>query len=822
MIRSEDMPDSLSWLVEQLADEMASAWHAGQRPLTEHLLHRLPQSERTAPIILDLLAEELALRQEYAEPRHLAAFVARFPDLAGQIRALMECQRVLGARSLPPDFPNLADDLGEFHLLSELGRGAAGRVYLATQSRLANRPVVLKLTPDRGHEHLSLARLQHTNIVPLYSAHEFPERGLRVLCLPYFGGATLADIWRPSAEEPDPCQHGADIVSRLRQIQKRTVIVTPVRGAACDFLSGSPLVDAVCWIGVCLADALQYAHDRGLLHLDLKPSNVLIAADGIPMLLDFHLAREPLRTGDPAPSWLGGTPGLMPPEQVAALQAVRAGSILTVAVDERADVFAMGMLLATMLRSSLGDAYSTIPLGVRDILARCTAIQVSDRYATASDLAVDLRRHLADRPLRGVQNRSLVERWHKWRRRQPHAIAMGLACLALAAGASGWGIHVQRQAARGWDLLRDGESHLANHRYSEAVESFRGGEALVSGVPFQRRLSAQLHAGRQSAERGQIVTNLHQLVERVRPIYGAEVVTPDQLTTALRSCRDIWQLRQIIAEALPTTPESGVQISRSDLLDLGILTAHLMLRAAPPGHDVPARESALAVLNEAESLLGSSRVLHLERAILARQMERIPPPSGGVPTPAPSAWEHWVLGRAYLASGDVRQAVRELDLALDLDPASLWANFERGRCSLKLGEAQDAVASFTACLALEPRQAWCWYNRGLAMAEAGRHQQAWADFDRALDRDATLSTALLARALAKARCGQAGDGFQDLQLAAERGVPSADVAYHRALIQVHLDDTTAAIASLRAGLIASPQHRLSRELLAKLQPEQNR
>ena len=92
----------------------------------------------------------------------------------------------------------------------------------------------------------------------------------------------------------------------------------PVEGPACRFLDRASYVQAVCWIGVCLADALQYAHERGLAHLDVKSSNVLLAADGQPLLLDFHLARELLPAGSPAPVSLGGTPGYMAPEHLAA------------------------------------------------------------------------------------------------------------------------------------------------------------------------------------------------------------------------------------------------------------------------------------------------------------------------------------------------------------------------------------------------------------------------------------------------------------------------------------------------------------------------
>ena len=259
----------------------------------------------------------------------------------------MDCQRALGQRLGPPAFPRPGSALGEFQLLSELGRGAHGRVYLASQGSLGGRPVVLKLGPDTGGEHLSLARLQHTHIVPLYSAHEFPDRRLRALCMPYFGGATLADI-RVRLDRLGRPPVGDDLLATVRPTPEPDASST-VPGPAWAFLERATLTEAVCWIGTRLADALQYAHDRGLLHLDLKPANVLLAADGVPMLLDFHLARPPMRGGDPAPDWLGGTPGYMAPEHEAALRAARDGRPVPADVDARADIHSLGVLLREML-----------------------------------------------------------------------------------------------------------------------------------------------------------------------------------------------------------------------------------------------------------------------------------------------------------------------------------------------------------------------------------------------------------------------------------------------------------------------------------------
>src|SRR5262249_45117600 len=162
-------------------------------------------------------------------------------------------------------------------------------------------------------------------------------------------------------------------------------------------------------------EALQYAHERGLLHLDLKPSNVLLAADGTPMLLDFHLARGPVPCGAPAPPWMGGTPGYLSPEQRAAMDAVADRRPVPAAVDGRSDVYSLALVLCEMLAgrppapgTSLRGLNPRVSVGLADLLDRCLAGRAADRYPDAATLAADLRRHLADEPLRGVANRDLL------------------------------------------------------------------------------------------------------------------------------------------------------------------------------------------------------------------------------------------------------------------------------------------------------------------------------------------------------------------------------------------------------------------------------
>src|SRR5205807_5897719 len=88
--------------------------------------------------------------------------------------------------------PAAGTDLFGFKILAEIGRGAFGRVYLARQRDLASRYVALKVSPDILGESQTLAQLQHTNIVPIYSVHRASP--FQAVCMPYFGSTTLADL----------------------------------------------------------------------------------------------------------------------------------------------------------------------------------------------------------------------------------------------------------------------------------------------------------------------------------------------------------------------------------------------------------------------------------------------------------------------------------------------------------------------------------------------------------------------------------------------------------------------------------------------------
>jgi hypothetical protein len=208
-----------STLVERLAQDLGQRWRAGQRPLVEEYLALFPELGNHPQAVVELIYEELCLRQEHGQERAAAEVLRRFPQWQEQLRVLLACHDLLQSEPVSPRFPVAGESLGDFRLLAEIGRGAQGRVFLAIQPALSDRPVVLKMVPRTCQEHLSLARLQHTNIVPLYSVQDDPERDLRVLCMPYFGSATLARIFELLADRSVGQRRGQHIVEALQKAQ---------------------------------------------------------------------------------------------------------------------------------------------------------------------------------------------------------------------------------------------------------------------------------------------------------------------------------------------------------------------------------------------------------------------------------------------------------------------------------------------------------------------------------------------------------------------------------------------------------------------------
>jgi serine/threonine protein kinase len=194
-----------------------------------------------------------------------------------------------------PEPEEIADKFPQFQILECLGRGGMGVVYKARQKSL-NRIVAIKILAPAGVEDPRfasrfateaelLAKLSHPNIVTI---HDFGETGgLYYLVMEYIGGVNLRDLLREGKMPPE----------------QALAIVPPV------------------------CEALQYAHERGIVHRDIKPENILLDRDGRVKIADFGIAALTGAAADRS-----GTPAYMAPEQRAAASMV----------DHRADIYALG------------------------------------------------------------------------------------------------------------------------------------------------------------------------------------------------------------------------------------------------------------------------------------------------------------------------------------------------------------------------------------------------------------------------------------------------------------------------------------------------
>jgi eukaryotic-like serine/threonine-protein kinase len=860
---SSGSTDSAS-LGVQLARELRRLWRHGARPMAEELLNQHAELRQSPEAAIDVIYEEYCLRQSAGEIDADQDILRRFPQWREPLQVMLECHRVLQPSGVVPDFPTVGDTVSGFRLVEVLGRGARGRVYLATQTDLASRPVVLKFTPLDGAEHLSLARLQHTNIVPVYSVAHDEERHIRVLCMPYFGRTTLAAVLKSLANVPLTARTGHHIASAIDERHESSPELA--HSAARQMLVHVSYVQAACWITACLADALQYAHEHSLVHLDVKPSNVLLASDGQPMLLDFHLAREPLRHPGLLPDHFGGTPAYMPPEQRAAMQALSSGVPVEQTVDGRADIYALGAILYELLGGRLPVAAEchggvssateksqhdperlTVPrrskavpvfceaapsvaesaihrlseinpqvsAGLADIVAKCLAPQANNRYANAAALADDLRRHLTDLPLSGAPNRSLSERCRKWRRRQRNTVrAAGTVAVMTTAAALALTVawsHVRQLSREADRSLIQGQAQLQGNRPAEAVATFEHGLSLIKNVPFRRDLAGLLREQLATARQLRLAGQLHQLADKIRSLYGTSAtsaLSPGHLDPLARLCRQFWQERQQIAQSFDTQRDSAVAI---DLLDVAIFGADLQVQLAPEVERGAARREALRTLADAEAMFGQSAVLDYQRHVYQGNRD-----AGGTdPLPLPvrrTAWEHYALGRALLNSNHLSRAAEELNAAVALDPAGLWPNFYFGLCVGRMGRHDEAVAAFSVCIGAAPTLAGCYYNRAAAHTALAHTDQALRDYNRALELEPTLAAAWLNRGLLHYELGQYPVAVADLRRALGHGAHATTVHYDLALVYLAAHDVAAAQDSLRRALADDPAHKLAQRL----------
>ena len=527
--------------IDEIVEDVLTRYQQGEQPSMDEYIQRYPQLEEEIRLTLPAL-----MMMEDFRPQSDSS-----PGGSGS-----EAQPSLTVK-----------EIGEFRIIAEIGRGGMGVVYEAEQKSLGRRVALKVMNREFSQDTSTLlrfkrearaaARLHHTNIVPVFEVGEEGPHAFYAMQL--IQGQSLdaviddlrqlrshhkSDI-RSSTENADPNEsaiavslvkgrfHTDDLHTPTDQsrMDESLTIINTVSGAPAkrniDPVGDSSTVTAVlpgqtatssvesdfrryhqsvARIGLQAAEALAYAHARGIIHRDIKPSNLLLDAAGVVWLTDFGLAKteeEGLsRSGD-----IIGTIRYMAPERFQ-------GECST-----RSDVYSLGITLYEMLvlqspfRSAdrlrmiqmisnsepkpLRFIDPTIPRDLETIVFKAIDKNPRLRYATADDLAADLRRFLDGQPIR-ARRVSMAEWMIKWARRYPAAAALYvLVPLLIILATAGSATYLLWQHA------------VAEQKKAEAAEKFAVAEKLIANEAKNKALKAEEKAAlaEKSAVREKLAAN---------------------------------------------------------------------------------------------------------------------------------------------------------------------------------------------------------------------------------------------------------------------------------------------------------------------------
>ncbi len=765
----KDDPSWLRVLQELIRVEMDRSFRNGIPLALEDYRAEYPELFVSPKLLAPLAFEEYRLRLMSAEPVDSGVFARKYnvdtsqwPKSAANSQKTPETELDSGVRiRLSP-----GESLLDFQIVGELGRGTFSRVYLARQTSLSGRLVVLKISSVRLREAERLARLQHTNIVPIYSVHEYQQHS--VLCMPWFGSATLKDVIESLRSSTQP-KDGVSLLSTVTAYDSKTLLAMAslpgkakaerqgpagsesetLMSASRSPLAGLNLEQSALWIVRQLAEGLQHAHAKGILHRDLKPANVLLTEDGQPMILDFNLAAEAqdsLATDEIA----GGTLPYMSPEQIASIDSFRS-------VNVASDVYSLGVILFELLtgrlpfsrndgnRKAMIDerwAASIVPrrivprlsVDAESVIQKCLAPDPAHRYQTAQELSDDLDRHLHHLPFRYAANRSLGERLRKWGRRHPRiASVSGVVVLSIAA------------------LLGMGTLWWQGQHQLQIVSLRQQYGEFTRQVP-------QLHAVAYSAAIGDgsrdlAVQNLKSALAPFgvnRP--GESEVTMARFSTAI-SGDEVLQLSREIQE----------------------LT--LFLKKLEGDED------------DSESVTQQSATQNPDDSGLSKG----------------DSVDDYLKATQLVFDHRFAEAMGLLQALSDRYPDRFPILFLRGIMERLQGDQEAAESLLTAAIALEPNIAQTWYQRGAGRFLRKKYAEAISDFSRVLEIDPNLDQARVARAMACQAAGRMPEALEDLNVAIQHEFSETRVWFLRSALHQQLGNQEAAAKDLEEGLRRTPK-----------------
>jgi tetratricopeptide (TPR) repeat protein len=729
------MPDGDQTLLDPLLDRQTRSWLAGGRPTVEELLDGSPLRD-DPEAQLDLIYNEIVLREELGEDVSAEEYAGRYPHLRDSLGLHFEVHRAMGEPELtdpdlaetprlaaaltlpdaPAGAPGSLPEVPGYELLQLVGRGGMGVVYKARHRRLRRLVAVKMFEPGRlpsprevlrfRAEAEAIARLLHPNIVQIFEIGE--ANGLPYLALELADRGTLAQRLQ---ELPFAPRAAAELIETL-------------------------------------AAAVHHAHEQGIVHRDLKPANVLFAADGTPKVTDFGLAKvfrdeadpaaDATRTGEPI-----GTPRYMAPEQAAARNAE---------VGPATDVYALGTLLyecltgrAPFLATSVVETLDrirtadpppvrrlqpSVPRDLETICLHCLHKDPARRYPSARAVADDLRRFLDGKPIMARPTPAWEHAW-KWCRRRPtHAALVAVTLLLLAGGTVAAVVRgrVERERVAGLrdrveQLVTEGQAALVRQDDDAAEARFREAWVLVQGEPALRDYQTGVAGWLDHSRRA---INRQHWKQRVPPREYDEK-RDEALLRSLLLDSDPPAAREAVAAALELTlPHDPAWRQERELL--AAVDAELVRTEGGAAR-------ALARLDETAE--GPSRLFHARRAgyleELGRGEEAAAERRRAEKLPPGDTAARLLAGADRLRRRDFAAAAREFEAVLDAEPEHFTARLFLALCALHRDRPGEAKVGLTACIAQRPRFGWCYLYRGRCAERLGDAAAARRDFDRAAE-----------------------------------------------------------------------------------------
>jgi WD40 repeat protein len=433
--------------------------------------------------VWDLVAEFLE-RRERGDAVDAESFVRAHPDVGERLREALAGFQWMDAKARPSHAAMdevLPRTFGNYQLLRVIGRGGMGCVYEAIHQPLKRHVAVKVLPPHLTdvrefrmrflREARVVASLHHTNIAPVFEVGQIGHT--LYLAMPFIDGPNLRELTLPLPDD--------DLI--ITQ-SLRSRLPAPFTAAYFRWVAD---------IGLQAADALAHAHGRGVIHRDVKPSNLLMDEHGAIWMVDFGLAKGPAHPTVTQPGELIGTLRYASPEQV------RGDSF-----DARTDVYSLGVTLYELLtrRPAFPPGPGNqvlavepprprrvnrrIPRDLETIVVRAMSKRPQDRYPSASALAEDLRRFLRDEPIR-ARPIGWVGRLIRWSRRNPAVTGVAAAAAFLLGVALA--VLVFRESEH--RLAQRVEESISRERYAAFLMA-SAAIAIESGQPERTRVALEM------------------------------------------------------------------------------------------------------------------------------------------------------------------------------------------------------------------------------------------------------------------------------------------------------------------------------------------